>query len=345
MNNFQTLLEQLQQIPSLGERQAATAQALDEANTRGEETLMAEICRHVIGISQDNPNHDYAADFQISCLHWLSEDCIERLNAEKTEAAKEAVWQELFYCLWAYKWIVPDLPLLPDMEKAQIQFYNELMRDYYERGDFSLAPYYKVLMLQAMYMGDVDEAKKHYQAWHSAESDEISDCPACELNDEVVYHHFIGQYKKAAQLAEPILSGEASCGEVPHNTYYAAIDSLIESDNWQAAEQHLQAATKRLTAESQAFLHLLPRLIQLHIRLGKYSAAEDLMAEFHAAIANRSQVNPMLSLEYLMAAAYFDESARELAQELAAKYDERNANRYYSKRLQQLTHREHRSLQ
>lgn len=347
MKKFEQLCAQWRLLESYGDIQHETVKALDVAQDAEDEKLMAQICRHVIG--EEAPNHLYSPDFQIACLHWLTEDCIERLNLRKTEKAKKKVCQELSHCLWAYKWFIADLPLMPDMSKEHIEFYNEVMREYYERGELGTAMLHKCLMLQAMNMGDIERAKIYHQAWHQSEKDDFSDCEACELNDEIHYRHFIGQYKQTVQLAQPILDGSMSCGEVPHNTYYPIIDSLIESDQWTEAAAQMHKAVQLIESAGEDFIHLLPRLIQLQIKLGQYDTAQSLSEKYHEAIGRRSQNHPIITLHYLSAMAYFKEnifvSAKELAQDLSQMYDKRNGNAYYSKRLQQLLNAQQMTLQ
>lgn len=347
MKTFQQLLAQWTLLDNPGDIQHHTIKALDAAQDAENEKLMAHICLHVIG--EEAPNHLYSPDFQIACLHWLTEDCIERLNLCKTEKARQKVWQELYHCLWAYKWFIADLPLMPDMPKERIEFYNETMREYYERGELGTAMLHKCLMLQAMNIGDIEHAKMHYQEWHQIEKDDFSDCEACELNDEIHYRHFIGQYKQAVQLAQPILDGSMSCGEVPHNTYYPIIDSLIENDQWAEAETQMQKAVQLIESADETFIRLMPQLIELHIKLGCYDKALNLSEKHHDAIGKHSQNHPIISLHYLSAMAHFEEgmfvSAKTLAQDLAHMYDKRNGNAYYSKRLQQLLNAQQMTLQ
>jgi hypothetical protein len=57
--------------------------------------------------------------------------------------------------------------------------------------------------------------------------DDVSNCSACELDERVSFSIYNGQDERAIELALPILEGEHKCATVPHRTYANILLPLI----------------------------------------------------------------------------------------------------------------------
>lgn len=122
--------------------------------------------------------------------------------------------------LWEYKWIlghVDDFPDIP-LNKAD-EIFEDMRRRYLEYGA-SLRPYYSLKCRHMMKLGQKVEAEEFYTKWINASRDYLNDCTACDLDNEIEYMIYIGDYEKALEMAKPILSNQLKCGEVPHITYH-----------------------------------------------------------------------------------------------------------------------------
>jgi hypothetical protein len=49
--------------------------------------------------------------------------------------------------------------------------------------------------------------------------DDLSNCAACLLDEQVSYTVYSGDNDRAVALSAPILDGELTCKSVPHRTY------------------------------------------------------------------------------------------------------------------------------
>lgn len=214
------------------------------------------------------------------------------------------------------------------IEKELIDEANEAMLFYYERMELSLAAYYKALMNQNIDMGDAREAKANYELWKKLAKDDMADCEACEASDEIAYLNFAGEHAAALELAAPILSGELTCGEVPHTTYAPILFSMIKTGKIEEAKALLPKAAATIESNPRVINEIAP-LIEIAVRLDERETALNLARKHSAAILDGN--DDLNDLRFFIAVSAFgDENDYKIALEIAGKFDARNGNTYYS---------------
>lgn len=326
-------IEQFEQIDNLQDRQRATIDQFNDAMEREDHETAKIIANYVIN-DDDVSNALFSRGWQMHCLNWLTAIHLsEWRESEDGSEAEDAALEEVFSCLWKYKWLVGSLPTDLGESREDITKAVQHMTDLYKEFRFSRGMVDKALLEQAMLMGDIQAAKKHFQKWRKAKSDAMTDCEACETNMLVSYYHFIGDFQQAVLVAEPILSGEQYCGEVPHLTYFPAISSLIQLGKPDLARDYLQEAIALITEAGESFLHELSKLIQLVNQLNDREWAESLLDDWSEPIVDAIQNNRFDYLQYLLAVSPLNEEALVAAKALAKEFDERNGNRYYQNQL------------
>lgn len=329
--------EQLQELNSIREQQNLTVDLFNKAIEENDYETMVEIAKFVIS-ADDMQNKIFARGWQLHCLNWLTSHYFTHWkNAKDGSDEEESYLSELFDCLWQYKWIVSALPADIELSREDIATALEEMKNIYQDFSFSMAMIHKAAVEQAILMGDIETARTEFALWqkevHSHEDDIMNDCEACEVNSLVEYYHFIGDFKKAIELAQPILQGEISCAEVPHITYYPVIDSLIQLGEVEKAKDYFNDAVEYIRRAGDHFLFLIPKIIQLAVRLNQYDYATSLLDEFNTSVFRAIQNSSFDSLQYLIALAPFNDEALANAKSLANEFDERNGNRYYQNQL------------
>ena len=230
--------------------------------------------------------------------------------------------------LWKFKWIVSGIAKSSVIEKELIDEVNEAMLFYYERLELSPAAYYKALMNQNIDMGDAREAKANYELWKKLAKDDMADCEACEASDEIAYLNFAGEHEAALGLAEPILSGELTCSEVPHITYAPILFSMIKTGKIEEVKTLLPKAAAAIESNPRVINEIAP-LIEIAVRLDERETALSLARKHSRAILEGN--DDLNDLRFFIAVSAFgDEGDYKTALELAGRFDARNQNFYYA---------------
>ena len=177
--------------------------------------------------------------------------------------------------MWNYKWVVCVLPLYPEIPLKQIELtFKEFENAYQKRGypKRTVYEYYRQLYI---HLGDKEQAQIHHKLMESSEDDSeraISDCLACKQNREVEAAMFFQNYEECLQLAEPILTGKLSCGDIPISTYDNLIYVYIKLNKW----DELKSAGQRLLKEHKESEHqddMYPNVLLYCWAFNKYSTA------------------------------------------------------------------------
>ena len=120
--------------------------------------------------------------------------------------------------LWTYKWIVSTICHFPQISKAQIYEMLDDMARRYERAGRGLRVVHQHRYRIEKFWGAREEALKFYRLAESLPSDDLSNCPACEIDERVTFQLFAGDGARALRIARPLLEGEKRCRAVPHRT-------------------------------------------------------------------------------------------------------------------------------
>ena len=141
--------------------------------------------------------------------------------------------------LWEYKWIADSLMNFPQITRTQIEETLDDMTQRYQRSGAGMRAIYKLRWQAAVDMCEPAAARKFYRLWEKTPRDWNSDCAACEQDDRVEFHLFLGKKDKALQLAEPILSGSLHCATIPEVTQARVLLPLLQlGEVEKAAEYH-----------------------------------------------------------------------------------------------------------
>ncbi|ADO69963.1 hypothetical protein [Stigmatella aurantiaca] len=130
--------------------------------------------------------------------------------------------------LWKQKWVVGRLDEFPHISRKKIQEALADIEETFARVDAGKRAVLKLRYQTARDMGDEAEAEAYWAQWVVAPRDHLTDCPACDLDDEIDYHIDRGEYRLAHQKAAPILLGRSGCAEIPHLTYGSLLYPLFK---------------------------------------------------------------------------------------------------------------------
>ena len=319
--SLEGLYEKLRQFDRLADKEEYLFDAIKGAIEAENFHFAAQICDFVLNEEFEK----FGAVLRTRALMWLTGYIAQNLKDSKSEYPNFGDFES---CLWKFKWIVSGIAKSSVIEKELIDEANEAMLFYYERLELSLASYYKALMNQNIDMGDAREAKANYELWKKLAKDDMNDCEACEASDEIAYLNFAGEHEAALGLAEPILSGELTCSEVPHITYAPILFSMIALGRTWEAKILLPKAAATIESNPRAINQIAP-LIEIAVRLDERETALSLARKHSRAILDGN--DDLNDLRFFIAASAFgDEGDYKTALELAGKFDARNQNFYYA---------------
>lgn len=132
--------------------------------------------------------------------------------------------------LWYYKWVAEHLPEYADVPRAQIAAFLDQMEAFYRDEKVDAGPVTALRCRAAAFMGDRDEAERLFDLWTSAPDTESDDCPACQTHAKVQVLLDLGKVAEAIEAAEPVVSGEQRCDEVPAATVSRLLLPLVATD-------------------------------------------------------------------------------------------------------------------
>lgn len=320
-SSLEGLYEKLRQFDRLADKEECLFDAIRDAVEAEDFEFAAQICDFVLNEEFEK----FGAVLRTRALMWLTGYIAQNLKDSKGEYPNFGDFES---CLWKFKWIVSGIAKSSVIEKELIDEVNEAMLFYYERLELSPAAYYKALMNQNIDMGDAREAKANYELWKKLAKDDMADCEACEASDEIAYLNFAGEHEAALGLAEPILSGELTCSEVPHITYAPILFSMIKTGKIEEVKTLLPKAAAAIESNPRVINEIAP-LIEIAVRLDERETALSLARKHSRAILEGN--DDLNDLRFFIAVSAFgDEGDYKTALELAGRFDARNQNFYYA---------------
>lgn len=155
--------------------------------------------------------------------------------------------------LWKQKWVVGRLNEFPHISRKQIRDALDDIEQCFRRVDAGQRALLKLRYRAARDMGDEAEAEALWARWVETPRDYLTDCHACELDDELDPLVDRGDHARVVEKARPLLEGRVGCAEVPHLTYGTVLYPLFKLGRLEAARDcHLGGY--RLVAQNREFL-------------------------------------------------------------------------------------------
>jgi hypothetical protein len=149
------------------------------------------------------------------------------LNHHDQQLPEERDWWQNQNLLWRYKWILSSLENFPHIAAARVEALFQDFETRLTQAGFGFRAAAHKRLNYAQHRGDRTEAAKQFALWQSTSRDSMADCHACEINEVVSYHIFLGQHEKALQVAKPLLEKRLTCHSVPTTTYASLLKPLL----------------------------------------------------------------------------------------------------------------------
>ncbi len=155
--------------------------------------------------------------------------------------------------LWKQKWVVGRLNEFPHISRKQIQDALHDIEQCFQRADGGKRAVLKLRYHAARDMGDEAEAAALWPRWLEAPRDYLTDCRACELDDELNPSLDAGDWARVVEKARPLLEGRVGCAEVPHLTYGTVLYAFFKLGRLQEARD-CHVGGYRMVAHNREFL-------------------------------------------------------------------------------------------
>lgn len=120
--------------------------------------------------------------------------------------------------LWNYKWVLENAHFFYQISKEQFERFSQDFKRRCEENGYSLRTYYEY-GYNFYERIDKEKAESFYQQFLKCKRDRLSDCEACERDQEVKYLLVSGQKEKALEKAQDLFERRLTCKEVPDITY------------------------------------------------------------------------------------------------------------------------------
>ncbi|MGW2411095.1 tetratricopeptide repeat protein [Streptomyces tubercidicus] len=201
---------------------------------------------------------------------------------------------------WQFKWIIYSLIGNPDVPLDAVRRWLPDMERHYRIAGHSLRPVRAAEFYLAQHVGDDALADRLLTEWTAADRDAMSDCLACELNEQGEWQAERGDDERAIATWSPVLDGEKSCAEQPHLILALSLVPLLRLGRLDEARRH-HLRGYRMARGNGSLVPALARHIEFCALTGNEARGLEILAE-HAAYLDSGE-EPLSQLEILSAAA------------------------------------------
>jgi hypothetical protein len=347
------LSNQAEEMPDGPAKTAILEEAVRMADTHGDLPRAFEIRQELITSATFGGQPDVAIVHFSWCLAQFDEDP-ERFDEHDL--------------LWKYKWIVAVLPNFPQISRKEIERILDDIEERYRCYGSTMHSIYNKRRSVAMDMGDVKAAKKAHAKMRKTRRDSLSDCKACIADEMVVYLRFLNQNTRAVNEGIKLIKSNLCCSEVPDTTYSLLLVPLLKLHRAKEAMKYHQIGYRlnardpdRLAAVNRhiEFLALTDnfadavKLVQKHLPMALSTVDQHNRFEFYRVawlVFERLRESGKDSIKLRMPANFSlaleggkyqtDQIAKgfhDLAHEIALRFDVRNGNDFYRRKLTDTT--------
>jgi hypothetical protein len=313
---------QMSGLESLREREAAAELAAAEGDLDLEWTIRSSIVSYTYYVP--------VAKSLIANYGWL----VARADAEPTR---------FHLSLWYYKWVIPKLCSTASVSAEIIErSLADLSRRSAAKGESKKAEL-KLRAHAAADMGRIDDLRKYLVLWEQAGRSGLDDCRACDVGSHVSFLVSLGRLEEALAMGAGFIRGLMRCGVEYPGAAYADLSSVARQLGDHRLAKRLRTKGLEWAVGNSGTLSDIAGFVRDAMYWGDLSLAESIVA------ANQFRVDsPTVSdldcFEFALAARLVREagglfpnaeSFGPRAETLAAAFDKRNGNSFFSDRLRE----------
>jgi hypothetical protein len=144
--------------------------------------------------------------------------------------------------LWEYKWMLGSVRRNSAVSFKQIEAITEDFRMRLLRNGYSLRPYYTCKAHMELFINNLGQAKEDLVLRDMEVRDEMSNCPACELDDCVELELRLGNFDKALTVGNNMLTKKITCTHMPFSCYCTCVEYFRKAGDMERAYEYFQKA-------------------------------------------------------------------------------------------------------
>ncbi|MGW6692283.1 hypothetical protein ACWF62_00730 [Rhodococcus sp. NPDC054953] len=224
--------------------------------------------------------------------------CVGRNAADPARFPNEVDDYDL---LWFHKWIADSLGSNPMFPQATIAESIERMETAYRQAGVGLSGVVQTRFSEAFLAGRFGEARRYLDELARTPRDDYSHCDACVRSEEATFRILTGEPATGLDLIEEMLEQGYECGEEPERAISHTLVPLLEAGRFDEAERmHLRGY--RLARGNADNIAMIARhLVFLSVTGNAHRAIE--MLERHLGWLAHDRLNAAGHLEALTAFA------------------------------------------
>jgi hypothetical protein len=210
---------------------------------------------------------------------------------------------DYYDALWVYKWILGNIGLSSKITLKQIEAILKDFEDRYRNygAGEKVILYYKIIT--AHRLGRMEHLLENIQKYDALiKGGSLDDCEACQLDELLLFHNDLREFDKTLKLAEPIISGKLTCGQVPEDTNPKLLHASMMIGKWELADKYAQKVSNKIKNKKQNFVNASPLLTYFAIK-GKESRGKKLL-EYQLSYLNQNS-SEYKKLYFFLAAHLF----------------------------------------
>lgn len=181
---------------------------------------------------------------------------------------------------WQYKWIIEMVCKNPDIKRSQIEALFKQFSDFYHEQGLSSHTVYGIGVWMYQSLGELDLAYEQLTSWRATPTDEFSDCPACDLQIQVDYATAVEDWQLALSATIPMLGGALGCADQPQATQARALLPMLYTnrpkDAWDAHLRSYRVSRRDPGNAVKLGLHLQYLALSGHLARGLRALRETL---------------------------------------------------------------------
>jgi hypothetical protein len=150
--------------------------------------------------------------------------------------------------LWEYKWMLGSARRNSSISLEQIESIAEDYKVRLQRNGYSLRAYYAAKSHMAFSVNELEAAKEYIELRDKELRDDMSNCHACELDDNVELELRLGNFDKALTVGNDMLTKKVTCSHMPFSAYCTCVKYFHKAGDTERALEYFNKAEADLAA-------------------------------------------------------------------------------------------------